>query len=513
MDHSKALDVNPLREGLARERVVDPCIFVIFGGTGDLAKKKLVPALYHLYRASELPRSFAIVGCASSQLSDDGYRDWVREAVATEAPYLPTSGPEWDAFAKPIYYVDRFGDPPYSKLKARLAEIDSQARTGGNYLFYLAIPPTAFEETAEQLAALGLVKDESGKGWRRLVVEKPFGTDLESARQLNAGLLRSFDEDQIFRIDHYLGKETVQNILVFRFANEFIEPLLNARYVDSVQITVAESIGIGSRGAFYDRTGALRDIVQNHIMQILALVCMEPPVSLEADAVRDEKTKVFESMRCPDPRRIDELTVRGQYAGGTLLGEHVNAYHDENDVADGSTTETYVAAKFFVDNWRWSGVPFYVRTGKRLAKRVTEVGIQLKPIPRVLFGQDGVGEIVPNVIALNIQPDEGIAVVFEAKAPGLGYQIRPVTMDFRYGEAFGESPPDAYERLLMDAMLGDASLFSRADAVEATWELAQPILDGWQHGGSAVYPYQPGSWGPREADEFIQRDGRRWRRL
>lgn len=512
---SLVLESNPLREGLVRERAVDPCIFVLFGGTGDLAHKKVLPALYHLQRADQLPRAFAIVSYASGQLTEEQYRESVRQSIAKAAPYLPTEGKEWDDFAACMHYVCRTGDgdQPVVVLKNLLTELDAQLGTEGNYLFYLAIPPSVFKETAQSLADVGLANEEPGKGWRRLVVEKPFGTDLESARDLNRSLQRSFSEDQIYRIDHYLGKETVQNILVFRFANEFVEPLLNSRYVDSVQITVAESIGIESRGAFYDHTGALRDIVQNHVLQILSLICMEPPVSLDADPVRDEKVKVFESIRRIDPREVEDYTVRGQYSGGTLLGENVTAYREEDSVAPDSTTDTFVAAKFLVDSWRWAGVPFYVRTGKRLAKRATEIGIQLKAIPRALFGQSDREGITPNVIALNIQPDEGISIMFEAKVPGLGYRIQPVKMDFRYGAAFGESAPDAYERLLLDAMLGDPSLFGRADAVEATWEVVQPILDGWQTMQTPVYPYIPGSWGPPQAGEFIQRDGRRWRRL
>jgi glucose-6-phosphate 1-dehydrogenase len=512
---SLQLDTNPLREGLTRERVVDPCIFVVFGGTGDLAHKKLLPALYHLSRADLLPRGFAIVGYASEHLNDDQYKEGVRQAISSASSFLPTTGKVWDDFAAHIYYVSRSDDDGtgLQHLKARLAELDPRIGAEGNYLYYLAIPPSAFAQTAQDLGKMGLAADESGKGWRRLVIEKPFGTDLQSARDLNNILLRSFTEDQIYRIDHYLGKETVQNILVFRFANKFIEPLLNSRYVDSVQITVAESIGIESRGAFYDRTGALRDIVQNHVLQILSLVCMEAPVSLDADAVRDEKMKVFAALRRMEPQQVDEFVVRGQYSGGSLLGETVSAYRSEQDVDPQSTTETFVAAKFFVDNWRWAGVPFYVRTGKRLAKRVSEIGIQLKSVPRVLFGKTHREEITPNVIALNIQPDEGISTLFQAKVPGLDYRIRPVKMNFLYEQAFGESAPDAYERLLMDAMLGDAGLFSRADALEATWEVVQPILDGWRMKQTPVYPYLPGSWGPRESAELIGREGRAWRRL
>lgn len=512
---SLRLDVNPLRQGMARERVIDPCIFVAFGGTGDLAHKKLLPALYHLYRGGLLPRNFAVVAYAGGEMSDEEYRESIRQSVAKASPYLPTQGAGWDDFAQLMHFVPRLDDTRASLLglKEKLEALSKQIGAEGNYLFYFAIPPASFMQTARGLGDVGLAAEQPGGGWRRLVVEKPFGTDLASARELNTALQEVFREDQIFRIDHYLGKETVQNILVFRFANEFVEPVLNSKYVDSVQITVAESIGVERRGAFYDSTGALRDIVQNHVLQILSLVCMEPPVSLRADDVRDEKMKVFSSIRHIQPGEVSQYSVRGQYKNGMLLGERVNGYLEEERVPSGSDTETFVAAKFYVDNWRWSGVPFYVRTGKRLAKRATEVAIQLKCVPRVLFGETHSESLQPNVIALNIQPDEGISVLFEAKVPGLEYRIQPVRMDFRYGAAFGETAPEAYERLVMDAMLGDASLFSRADSVEETWSVVQPFLDGWREQRTPAYPYLPGSWGPAEADSFIERDGREWRRL
>jgi len=508
------LEANPLRQGLIKERAIDPCVFVIFGGTGDLAHRKLLPALCHLYYADMLPRSFAILAYASSSLSDEEYRESVRDSIRKAAPHLPSEGHIWDDFAGMLHYMKR-GDEitdSLNNLKKQLSEINSSIGAEGNYLFYFAIPPSVFREYADGLAKVGLAGEDQG-GWRRLVIEKPFGTDLQSARELNAALQKAFHESQLYRIDHYLGKETVQNIQVFRFANSFVEPLLNAKYVDSVQITVAESIGVETRGAFYDSTGALRDIIQNHILQILSLICMEAPTSLEAEAVRDEKTKVFRSIRRISPLDVDDYTVRGQYTSGTYLGEKVPGYREEKDVAPDSNTETFVAAKFYVDSWRWAGVPFYVRTGKRLAKRVSEVAIQLKDVPRVLFGESYRDEIRPNVIALTIQPDEGISILFEAKVPGLTYRIQPVRMDFKYGFAFGATAPDAYERLLLDAMLGDPSLFSRADGVEATWEVVEPILKGWQIRDTPSYPYLPGSWGPREAEEFIERDGRKWRRL
>jgi len=510
---SISLETNPLRVGLARERVADPCVFVIFGGTGDLAHRKLIPALYHLYLGGMLPRACAIVSYASSDMSDEQYRDWVRGALSEASPKVPTEGRAWEAFREKLHYVRRAGDtlPSLQGLRKRLDKINSLIGAGGNYLFYLAIPPASFSESAEGLQEAGLSSDDTG--WRRLVIEKPFGTDLASARALNSHLLRLFAEDQIYRIDHYLGKETVQNILVYRFANQVSEPLLNADHVDHIQITVAETLGVEKRGAFYDSTGALRDIIQNHALQVMALVMMEPPSSLNAEAVRDEKTKLLESVRCITPDDAGEMAVRGQYGSGRILGEKVAAYLEEPDVAANSITETYVALKLLVDNPRWSSVPVYVRTGKRMAKRVTEVGIVLKDPTPALFAQDSGGSVHPNVMALNIQPDEGIAVSFEAKVPGVTDRLQPVRMDFRYGSAFGTTAPDAYERLILDAMLGDQSLFSRSDTLAASWEICGPILEGWRHSELPVHTYAPGGWGPKAADDMIARDGRRWRRL
>ena len=400
-----------------------------------------------------------------------------------------------------------------SGLKQVIEDVDSTLGTEGNYLFYLAIPPSSFVETAQGLGSAGLAQSADGRGWRRIVIEKPFGEDLQSARELNRVLQSIFREDQIYRIDHYLGKETVQNILVFRFANQFVEPLLNSKYVDHIQITVAETIGVEKRGAFYDSTGALRDIVQNHMLQITSLICMEAPTSLDAESIRDKKVELLHSIRMIDPLQVSRAALRAQYGPGKLLGENVPGYRQEEKVDPSSTTETFVAMKLYVDNWRWEGTPVYLRTGKRLAKRSTEVGIQLKNVPRVLFGATHRDEILPNVIALNIQPDEGISVRSEAKVPGLDNRLQPVRMDFRYGTAFGTSAPDAYERLLLDAMLGDASLYARADGVEAAWEICDPVLQGWKQTSAPVYTYVPGSWGPREADDFIQRDGRVWRKL
>ncbi len=509
------LQTNPLREGLPREKAVGPCVFVIFGGTGDLAHRKLLPALYHLYLSRLLPRNFAVVCYASTEFTDEQYRESVLESMRSAKPPVPVEGPSWEGFQGLLRYVSRSrGDgQSLKKLKERLNKVNAEVGGGGNYLFYLAIPPQAFADTAVGLSEIGLAQDPRGEGWRRLVVEKPFGTDLDSARELNAKLQSIFREDQIYRIDHYLGKETVQNILVFRFANEFVEPLLSSQYVDHIQITVAESIGVEQRGAFYDATGALRDIVQNHMMQVMALVCMEPPSSLDPEAVRDERTKVLRSVRLVGPEQVGEMAVRGQYTSGMLMGKHVPAYREERDVPPDSMTETYAALKLFVDNWRWDGVPIYLRTGKRLAKRVTEVAIRLKNVPRVLFGEEHSGGIRPNIIALTIQPDDGISLRFQAREPGLSRHLRPVRMDFRYSTAFGSTAPDAYERLILDALLGDPSLYARADMVELAWQVCDPILQTWQAGEAPLYFYTPGSWGPKEADDLIARGGRKWRRL
>lgn len=508
-------DSNPLRKGLRRERAVDPCLVVIFGGTGDLAHRKLLPALYRLCAAGLLPRGFAIVSYASSDMDDEQYREDMCRTLTRAIPNVDTATRCWNDFAGMLHYVRRTTEVAESleRLRMRVAEVDRAVGAGGNYLFYMAVPPSTFTEAAAGLERVGLAGSGSGVGWRRIIVEKPFGEDAASARALNECLLSIFDEEQIYRIDHYLGKETVQNLLVFRFANRIIEPLLNAEYVDHIQITVAETLGVGARGAFYDSTGALRDIVQNHALQLMSLICMDPPVSLDPESVRDEKMKVFRSVRAVDPRRVHESVVRGQYSAGRLMGAQVCAYRDERDVSPRSTTETYVALRVFVDSPRWAGVPIYIRTGKRLAKRVTEIGIQLKTVPGALFGEALQEEIQPNVIAINIQPDEGISVRFEAKVPGYGYRIQPVKMDFKYGSAFGESAPEAYERLLLDALLGDPSLFARGDAVEGAWDIVDPIMAGWREAQPPIYPYVPGGWGPREAADLIERDGRRWRRL
>ena len=512
---SANISINPLRKGLPRENVVDPCIVVIFGGTGDLAHRKLLPSLYRLFLEGLLPRSFAIVSYASPDLTDEQYRESIRESISKIDAQVPTQGATWDEFAQTLRYVRRTGDliESLTTLKTHLEKIDSEINIKGNYLFYMAVPPFVFEEYSNGLKEVGLVQEQPGRGWRRIVIEKPFGDDLQSARKLNNTLQHIFREEQIYRIDHYLGKETVQNILVFRFANQFIEPLMNARYVDHIQITVAEAVGVEGRGGYYDNAGALKDMVQNHMLQLLALTCMEPPAALDAESIRDEKAKILKSVRTIDPQKINEIAIRAQYSSGRFMGKNVSGYKEEEKVETDSKTETYVALKLFVDNWRWEGVPIYIRTGKRMAKRATEIGIQLRDIPNVIFGEVHKNAIEPNVIALNIQPDEGISIRFDAKVPGLSYRIQPVRMDFKYGTSFSSTAPEAYERLILDALLGDPSLYARADATEASWEITDPILEGWRATNSPIYAYAPGSWGPKEASDFVARDGRKWRRL
>lgn len=506
------LDTNPLRKGLPRARPVDPCVFVIFGGTGDLAERKLLPAIYQLYLSRLLPRGLAVVAYASPDMDDEAYREFARKAISKASTHVPTSGKIWDDFALMLHYVRRTDALESLKaLKARLEELDRSIGIGGNYLFYMSVPPFVVPASSNGLGEVGLAHDENG-GWRRIVVEKPFGEDLASARALNAELQKVWREDQIYRIDHYLGKETVQNIIVFRFTNEFVAPLLNAQYVDHIQITVAERIGIEGRGGYYDSTGALRDMVQNHLMQVMALVTMEPPSSLDAEAIRDEKVKLLRCVRPIEPGRVNDACVRGQYGPGRILGKRVPGYLEEEGVAPDSRTETFVALKLMIDNWRWNGVPVYLRTGKRLAKRASEVAIVLKEVPRVFFDGPARPSARHNVISLAIQPDEGVAVAFDAKTPGLEFKVAPVRMEFKYSQGFGESVPDAYERLILDALLGDASLYPRADAVEATWAICEPILQAWAGGDSPLRQYAPGAWGPDAATDLIARDGRKWRR-
>jgi len=506
-----ALEVNPLRAGLRVARTPEPSAMVIFGATGDLTRRKLVPALYNLHASRLLPAGFSAIGFARRPWNDEAFRQEMREACERYAA-LPVTLEVWDSFARGLYYVrsdfqDREG---YERMRGLLRWLDRERGTAGNRLFYMATAPEEVPGIVGLLGATGLARSE--EGWSRLVVEKPFGHDLVSARALNQLLRQVFPEDSIYRIDHYLGKETVQNILVFRFANAIFEPIWNRRYVDHVQIAVAESVGVEGRGKYYDRTGALRDMVQNHMMQLLSLMAMEPPVTPEADMVRNEKVKVLKALRLPGPTETPQLAVRGQYGPGYLGGRPVPGYRQEPGVAPDSLTETYVALKLFVDNWRWADVPFYLRTGKRLTRRVSEIAVQFRRPPLKLFGAE-MEPAEPNVLALRIQPDEGISLRFAVKLPGLQLDVRPVSMDFLYGTTFGRTP-EAYERLLLDAMLGDATLFARSDEVEAAWEYVTQILRGWEAEPPPQFPnYQAGTWGPAAAQGLITGDGRRWRRF
>jgi len=513
-----AQPMNPLRRGLVEDKTSDACAVVIFGASGDLTRRKLMPALYNLAAGRLLPGGFAVVGVARREKTDEAFRAEMREAVASFSRRRPVDASLWADFERGLTYVRGSASEraTFESLRAQLERIDAERGTRGNRLFYLAVPPAEFGPIVEGLRELRLVAppggERTGGPWTRVVFEKPFGHDLASARALNEEVAAAFDESQVFRIDHYLGKETVQNLLVFRFANSLFEPVWGRGHVDHVQITVAEDIGLEGRGRFYEQTGVTRDIVENHLMQLLCLTAMEPPISLAADAVRDEKVKVLRSLRKMERAEVGRDVVRGQYGRGVVRGEEVPAYRQEPDVAPDSRIETYVAMRCFVDNWRWSGVPFYVRAGKRLARRVTEIAVVFREVPHALFhAQDG--GITPDVLSVRIQPDEGIALRFISKEPGQQTILRDVAMDFRYGTAFGSNTPEAYERLLLDAMRGEATLFTRRDEVEEQWAYIDRVFDAWAADGNPPPPtYPAGTWGPEQADDLLARDGRRWRK-
>jgi glucose-6-phosphate 1-dehydrogenase len=508
-------DTNPLRQGLRLERVPDPCAFVLFGATGDLAHRKVMPAIYQLWRTNLLPAEFSLVAVARRPYSDDAFRDEIHDSLAKYSRVQPIDEESWAKLAKRITYqqLDFADDAGFDKLGQKLDELDASCGTAGNRLFYLAVQPSQVTEIVRQMGRVGLDKEVRGAGWRRLIVEKPFGRDLESARTLNHEVHKVYRESQVYRIDHYLGKETVRNLLVFRFGNGIFEPVWNRSYVDHVQITVAESIGVEARGAFYEETGASRDILQNHLLQLMTLVAMEPPSSFQADALRDQKLQVLRAIATPEPDDVRRNVVRGQYGAGWVQGEPVPGYREEPEVDPESETETFVAGRFEIDDWRWSGVPFYLRAGKRLPKRATEIAIQFKDVPLRLFRESS-GDPAPNVLAMRIQPDEGIMLRFAAKVPGLGLDVRAVNMDFAYDTSFVVDSPDAYETLILDSLLGDASLFTRADEVEAAWGVVTPIINAWANMPPPHFPdYAAGSWGPEAADELMERDGRRWRRI
>jgi glucose-6-phosphate 1-dehydrogenase len=504
--------VERLSAGLTRTLAPQPCTLVIFGGSGDLSRRKLLPGLYNLAVDGLIPGRFATIGFSKNEMTDDAYRALAREGT-TKFSRREIDEQAWATFSRCLFYqTGSFDDPAaYEGLKQRLQAIDSQFGIPGNHIFYLAIPPDFITTCVQHLHQAGLVSGSADRAFTRVIVEKPIGHDLDSARAINDALAKELDERQIFRIDHYLGKETVQNILVLRFANSIFEPLFNQKYIDHVQITVAEEEGVGTRAGYYERAGALRDMVQNHLLQLLTLVAMEPPWSLEPDVVRDARLEVLRSMRPLKDEDVDRYVVRAQYGPGYVTGNSVPGYRRDEGVKPDSTTETYVALEVYVDNWRWAGVPFYIRTGKRLPKRVSEISIQLKEVPRILFNADPAGRLDANILSLRIQPDEGFSLRISSKVPGAKVKIYPVVMDFHYGTTFGNSSPEAYERLLLDVMAGDATLFMRRDAVEASWSFVQCLLDRWSAKPERWLPeYPAGTWGPVEADRLIERDGRRW---
>ena len=507
-------ETNPLREGMPHERTAKPAALVIFGASGDLTKRKLVPAVYNLALSRLLPGGFAVVGVARRPKPD--FAEEMRASVAKFSRRKPLDEATWAELARGISYVQgEFHEAAtYERLEAELERLDAERGTSQNRVYYLSVGPDQVSSIVRGLRERGLVvppSDDPAAPTQYVVVEKPFGQDLPSARALNRELLTYLDESQIYRIDHYLGKETVQNLMVLRFGNTIFEPLWSRQHVDHVQITVAEEIGVEGRASFYEKIGITRDIVQNHALQILSLVAMEPPSSWDANAVRDEKVKVLRTLRPIVGDEVARRTVRAQYASGTVRGDKVPGYRSEPDVMPGSLTETYVAMSLQLDSWRWGGVPFYLRAGKRLAKRLTEVALHFKPLPHGLFrGMPGASD-EPNSLVMRIQPDEGISLRFATKVPGQGIAVRDVAMDFRYGTEFGSSTPEAYERLILDAMRGDATLFTRADEVEAQWGFIDPILEGWHERRAPVAFYEAGSWGPIESDGLLVA-GDTWRR-
>ena len=490
----------------------DPFTLVVFGASGDLTRRKLIPAIYRLWCAGLLPDDFCVMGFARRDKTDATFRQELRDAMppAMTCDGAPTTDAQWAAFAERLFYHrgDYDSAESFAQLEARLAEIGAPA----NRLFYLATPPNAFPQIVEQLGAAGMARGDDATPWARIVIEKPFGRDLATARALNEQVRSVFDEPQIFRIDHYLGKETVQNILVLRFANSVFEHVWSHHYIDHVQITVAESLDVGTRGGYYDQAGAMRDMVQNHMLHLLSLVAMEPPASLSASDIRNEKVKVLAGLRPIPWECAANGVVRAQYAAGTVDSNTIPDYLAVEGVADHSKTETFVAFKAYVDNWRWENVPFYLRTGKALPQRCTEVSIHFDAVPRVLFNRPAADPLAANVLRLRIQPNEGISFTFQAKVPGHGTVIKPLKMDFDYAKEFGTEPPEAYERLLLDAALGDATLFTRGDEVEAAWRFVTPVLEGCAGEAcpACLATYPAGTWGPAQADDLIREDGREW---
>jgi glucose-6-phosphate 1-dehydrogenase len=502
--------------GSSQTKKPHSCVVVIFGASGDLTKRKLIPALYNLALEKRLPERFAVVGYARSELSHEAFRNKMREAVIEFSRTGLKDESVWREFASNLYYVaGEYEDPKgYRNLKEFVDQFDRGARALPVRVLYLAIPPDLYAPVLQNIARVGMAsKETDGEPRTRVVFEKPFGTDLQTARELNRQVHEVLDEKQVYRIDHYLGKETVQNIMVLRFANAVFEPIWNRRYVDHVQITAAETVGVENRGGYYDKAGVVRDMFQNHLLQLVCLTAMEPPVGFSADAVRDEKSKLLRAVRPITADQVAAYAVRGQYGPGVINGKPVPGYREEPDVAKDSPTPTYAAMKLLIDNWRWEGVPFYLRSGKRLFRRVTEIAIQFKRPPLLLFKSCAVGDVNPNVLVIRIQPDEGVALTFEVKPPGPDICVSPLKLDFKYEEAFGNSSPEAYETLLEDCIEGDSTLYTRHDWVELAWLLMEPIIKTWDKIPPKDFPnYEAGSWGPKQADEFMQRDGRRWRR-
>jgi glucose-6-phosphate 1-dehydrogenase len=499
-------------ENRTAEQAPPPLALVIFGATGDLTHRKLIPALYSLEAAGLLPEKMAIVGFGRSDRGNDRFRDGLRRAVEESGTRLDSRA--WEKFAGRISYVRGAYDDPvsFADLARDLDRVDAEVGTENHRLFYLATPPNVYVDVVRCLGEAGLSKPSQEGGWVRLIVEKPFGRDLESARRLDRCVHGVFEETQVYRIDHYLGKETVQNMFVLRFVNGIFEPIWNRNYVEHIQITAAESIGVEGRGGYYDEAGAVRDMLQSHLLQLLTLTAMEPPSAFTADKVRDEKVKVLDSLGFPDHTDASKSVVRGQYARGMIDGRRLPGYRDEPDVPPRTTTETFVAVKLLVDNWRWAGVPFYLRTGKRLPKRVSEIAVEFKRAPHPFLPGGSRHRARRNVLVIRIQPDDGLALRLDVKVPGPNMRVRPVDMSFLYKEAFGGESPDAYQRLLLDAMRGDSTLFARTDEVDSAWSLVTPLLDG----GLAEHApplYPAGSWGPEDADELLARDGHRWRTL
>ena len=498
------------RSGSVYGGVAEPCTVVLFGASGDLAKRKVIPAMYDLAIHDSFGPSYAIVGFARTQMNDESFRTTIGEAAKSISEVGPIDPKKWEDFASNLHYQagDYSNPDAYAQLAKRLTEIEAAKDLCGNRLFYLSTPPEVYPDIVEQLGKAGLSRPCSPNAWVRIIIEKPFGRDLASAKELNKIVLNVFEENQVYRIDHYLGKDTVQNLLVLRFSNGIFEPLWNRNYVDHVQITAGETLGVERRGGFYETTGALRDMIQSHVLQLTSLVAVEPPASFDATAVRNEKLKVLQSIRPFNLEMVAQSVVRGQYAPGQLGGKHISGYREEPGVSSASRTETFVSAKVLIDNWRWAGVPFYLRTGKRLAKRSTEIVIEFRKAPHMVFREE---EIEPNRLILNIQPDEGISVSFGAKRPGTEMSIGNVTMKFSYLDGFGQATRTAYATLVNDCVRGDATLFDRGDNVEAAWALVDPILDVWGAARSATVPqYSSGSWGPRESDILLERDGRQW---